>query len=117
MERILGFTPEERLKQDVTGIMTPESLDRAAKALADHLAMEEDPDADPNRTLRIELEYYHKDGSTVWLENQVSGIRDAGGKLIGFHGVGRDIAERRKAEQALQEHQKEMYRACCRKHK
>ncbi len=71
------------------------------EALAHHLAMERDPNADPNRTLRIELEYYRKDGSTVWLENQISGIRDANGTLIGLHGVARDISERRKVEQAL----------------
>ncbi len=59
--------------------------------------------------LRIELEYYRKDGSTVWLENQVSGIRDANGTLIGFHGVARDVTERRKAEQALKESE-ERYR-------
>ena len=82
--------------------MTPESFARAAEALAHHLALEQDPKADPNRTLRIELEYYRKDGSTVWLENHVSGIRDASGKLVGFHGVARDITERRLAEEATQ---------------
>ena len=103
VERILGFTPEERMKQDVTAQMTPESLARAADALKHHLSMEQDPKADPNRLLRIEIEYYRKDGSTVWLENQVSGIRDSNGTLVGLHGVARDVSERRKAEQALKE--------------
>ncbi|MDM8001058.1 MAG: PAS domain S-box protein [Dehalococcoidia bacterium] len=101
VERLLGFTVEERMKQDVMSQMTPESFARAMDALAYHLKLEEDPAADPHRVLRIELEYYRKDGSTVWLENQVSGIRDASGKLIGFHGVARDVTERRRAEQAL----------------
>ena len=79
--------------------MTPESFAKAAEALTYHLALEEDPKADPNRVLRIELEYYRKDGSTVWLENQVSGIRDASGELVGFHGVARDVTERKKAEE------------------
>jgi PAS domain S-box-containing protein/putative nucleotidyltransferase with HDIG domain len=101
VERLLGFTPEERMKQDIMSQMTPESFAKASEALAYHLALEEDPKADPNRVMRIELEYYRKDRSTVWLENQVSGIRDAHGKLIGFHGVARDVTERRKTEQAL----------------
>ncbi|MBN2098835.1 MAG: PAS domain S-box protein, partial [Dehalococcoidia bacterium] len=109
VEKILGFTPEERLAQDPTQQMTPESSARAAEALAQHLALDQDPKADPSRTLRIELEYYRKDGSTIWLENQVSGIRDASGKLIGFHGVARDVTERRKSEQALRESE-EKYR-------
>ena len=109
VERVLGFTPEDRLKQDVTQQMTPESLARAQEALLEHLALEEVPNADPQRVLRMELEYYRTDGSTVWLENQVSGIRDDNGTLIGFHGVARDITERRKAEQALKESE-ERYR-------
>ena len=103
VERVLGFTPEERLRQDAVEQMTPESLARAAEALAQHLALEKDPTADPSRTLRIELEYCRKDGSTGWLENQVSGIRDADGTLVGFHGVARDVTERRKAEQLIRE--------------
>jgi PAS domain S-box-containing protein/putative nucleotidyltransferase with HDIG domain len=101
VERILGLTPEERLKQDATQQMTPESLTRAQEALMKHLALERDPKADPHRMLRVELEYYCKDGSTVWLENQVSGIRDDSGVLIAFHGVARDVSERKKAQEAL----------------
>ena len=95
-ERILGFTPEERLKQNVTQQMTPESFARAAEALTRQLELEKDPNADPNRMLRIELEYYRKDGSTIWLEDQISGIRDERGTLVGLYGVARDITERRK---------------------
>jgi PAS domain S-box-containing protein/putative nucleotidyltransferase with HDIG domain len=109
VQRVLGFTPEERLTQDPAHQMTPESITKAAEALAQHLALERDPKANPNRALRIELEYYRKDGSTVWLENQVTGIRDANGTLIGFHGVARDISERRRTERALRESE-EKYR-------
>jgi len=103
IEKMLGFTPDERLGQTQESQVTPDSLRRAQEALLEHLALERDPKADPHRTLRIEMEYYRKDGSTVWLENQVSGIRDANGNPIGLHGVARDISERRKAEQALKE--------------
>jgi len=47
------------------------------------------------------LEYYHKDGSTRWLENIISGIRDDRGVLIGVHGVSRDITKRKAAEISL----------------
>ncbi len=97
------MTPEESLERGLAEIMTPESLKRAQEALLHHLATEADGSADPNRTVRMELEFYRKDGSTVWLEEQVSGIRDDSGKLAGFHGVARDITERLKAEQALKD--------------
>jgi PAS domain S-box-containing protein len=60
-------------------------------------------DADPNRSVKIEIEYYHKDGSVVWMENNVSGIRDKEGSVIGLHGLSRDIAERKHAELMLRE--------------
>ena len=103
VERILGFTPEERLLQTAAQQTTPESLSRARKALGEYAAAEQDPQADPHRTLTIEMEYYRKDGSTIWVENQIGGIRDAGGRLVAFHGVSRDVSDRRQAEQALRE--------------
>ncbi len=103
VERILGFTPEERLDHTPAQQTTPDSLSRARKALADYMAAEQDPQADPRRSLTIEMEYYRRDGSTVWVENQIGGIRDATGRLVAFHGVSRDVSDRRKAEQALRE--------------
>jgi PAS domain S-box-containing protein len=53
--------------------------------------------------LIVEVEYYHKNGSIVVLENLVKAIRDEDGKIIGIHGVSRDITDRRAAEKALRE--------------
>jgi two-component system NtrC family sensor kinase len=44
-----------------------------------------------------------KDGSHGFAETSVSPIRDDKGKIIGFRGVGRDITERRKVEEALRQ--------------
>lgn len=51
--------------------------------------------------ISMEVEYIHKDGSTVWMENVISGIRDEHGTLIGLHGVSRDITDRKRAEEQL----------------
>lgn len=105
IEKVLGFTPEERLAQDPRMQMTPESLSQVQVLLCAELERERDQGRglDPERTVKVEVEYYHKNGSTVWLENLVSGIRDANGTLIGMHGVSRDITERKKAVRALLE--------------
>ena len=63
--------------------------------------MEQEPKADRERSVRLEMEFYRKDGSTVWLENVVTGIRDANQTIVGVHGVARDITERRQAQEAL----------------
>ena len=52
--------------------MTPESLAHVQQLLLEQLELERRPCGRPEANLRIEMEYYRKDGSTVWLENQVS---------------------------------------------
>ena len=99
----LGFTPEERYAQKVEEQLTPASMAAVADLMVKELLLEQEGKADPNRTLTVELEYYHKDGSTRWIENIISGIRDEKGVLVGIHGVSRDVTRRRKAEEALKE--------------
>ncbi|MDO9035101.1 MAG: PAS domain S-box protein, partial [Methanoregula sp.] len=103
IENVLGFTPEERIQQDVTGQITPKSLTLIQTLLAQELEREQKDLSDPERTITLPLEYYHKNGSTVWLECLISGIRDETGVLTGIHGVSRDITERKRMEKALQD--------------
>lgn len=102
VERALGFTPEEHLRRSLEEQLTPGSLAAARRALAEHLELEETGQADPGRMLRIDLEYYCKDGSTVWMEQQISALRDGDGTLTGIHGVARDISRQKEAQAALE---------------
>ncbi|MCE5283978.1 MAG: PAS domain S-box protein [Deltaproteobacteria bacterium] len=97
--KVLGFTPEERLRQKLSEMLTPESYFKVINTLAQELAKE--GKEDPDRSLVLDVEYYHKDGHAVWLENRVRAIRDRNGKIRGIHGVSRDITDRRRAEEAL----------------
>ncbi|MBP7736089.1 MAG: PAS domain S-box protein [Spirochaetes bacterium] len=97
----LGFTPEERYAQKVEEQLTPESLTMIMKRFAVELKRDSEMGIDPERTITMEVEYYHKNGSTVWVENKMRAIRDREGRIIGIHGVSRDISERRRAEEAL----------------
>ena len=85
----------------VTELMNPESRKRALDILNRELERDKEDGIDPDRSITMEMEYYHKDGSTIWLENVVRGIRDETGDVIGLHGVSRDITERKRAEQEL----------------
>jgi signal transduction histidine kinase/CheY-like chemotaxis protein len=64
---------------------------------------------DPDRTVTLELEYYHKDGSRVWHETVISGIRDVEGNIIGFHGASRDITRRKKIEEERKRLEERLY--------
>ena len=104
----LGFTPEERMEQDLDVQVTPSSYARIIERLSQELKREQEEDADPNRIIRVEVEYYHKNGSILWFENIASGLRDENGLLTGLQGVSRDITGRKRAEEALRESEREL---------
>lgn len=101
IERMLGFTPEERMQQKLEQMAAPESVARIYAELAHQMELEASGSCEPDRTIVIAVEYYHKNGTTVWTENSVSPLRDSDGRLIGMFGVSRDITARRQAEEAL----------------
>jgi two-component system, sensor histidine kinase and response regulator len=47
-------------------------------------------------------EQYRLDGSSTYVESNISLIRDIDGKPLGFRGISRDITERKRTEAALQ---------------
>ena len=103
VEKVLGFTVNERMTQEAHRMLTPDSFVRAINTLHAELGRDQDEGSDPGRSIKLELEYYHKNGSTVWMECVVSAIRDDSGKIIGIHGVSRDITDRMHAESAVKE--------------
>ncbi len=102
VEKVLGFTPEERMSQNPADQVTPESFVRATEILAKELGYDPEPGIYPDRTVKMDIEYYHKNGSTIWCENIVGALMDDKGIITGIHGVSRDITERKRVEEALQ---------------
>lgn len=101
VQTVLGFTQEERMSQTIDRQLTPDSLNIALETMANKLALEEQGQQDDQSNVILELEYYHKDGSTRWIETIMSGLRNDQGVLDRIHGVSRDITARRKAEEKL----------------
>jgi diguanylate cyclase (GGDEF)-like protein/PAS domain S-box-containing protein len=97
--RMRGYTPEEVVGVPVAETMTPASLEAARKSLAEQLALERMEGADPNRSTKLELEMYCKDGSTIWTEMSMVFLRDSDDKPVGILGVTRDITERKRMEE------------------
>ncbi|MGA3209614.1 MAG: PAS domain S-box protein, partial [Syntrophales bacterium] len=98
ISKALGFTPEERMKQTLFERITPESFKTVEEVLKLEARRERESIVDPARAVTLELEYYHKNGSTVWHEIVITGIRDIEGNIIGYHGASRDITERKNVE-------------------
>lgn len=107
VEKVLGFTPEEAMQSIEEKLWIPRTRSKVQNLLEQQLLLE-DGQADPERILRKDLEYKHKDGSIKWLENLISGIRDEKSQLIGIHGVSRDITEYKKFQTDLIRYQMEL---------
>jgi PAS domain S-box-containing protein len=99
--RLLGYTVEESMARGVEGSLTPASREVITDAMSREMAMEQkERGSDAGLRMR-ELEFYRKDGSTVWVEVMVSFLRDSEGRPVEILSVLRDITDRRRAEEAL----------------
>ena len=97
IEKLLGFTPEERKLQTLEELMTPESIQRVQTIFLEEMQGERDEE----RHISVEVEYFRKDGSTLWMENRVKVIWDSSGDIEVIHGVSRDISDRKRAEESV----------------
>jgi len=102
VQRMRGYSTEEAMVSTLEETLTPESLERVSKTLAEELAREATENIDPNRSKTIEVQQYCKDGSINWAEVTTSFIRDKEGRPVGLLGVTRDVSERKRAEQLYQ---------------
>jgi len=101
VQKLLGYTVQESISMSLEQLLPPESLHKVDKAFADHMALEATGNADPYRTITLELEEYRKDGSIIFIETAMSFIRDANSNPTGILTVTRDITERKRAEEEL----------------
>ncbi len=102
IETVLGFTQEERKKQSLEEMITPDSVRRARMILTQEMQREMEGNADPERSITMDIEYYRKDGSTLWMESCVKFIRDKNGSVAGLLGATRDISKRKCREEEIE---------------
>ncbi|MFA5079399.1 MAG: PAS domain S-box protein, partial [Dehalococcoidia bacterium] len=100
-EKLRGYTVQEIMEMPLDKHITNESLQLAADAIMKELPrVQADPDYNP--VLSLELEYNRKDGTTLWMENKFSVIRDHSGNFMNILTEARDITERREYEKKLE---------------
>ena len=103
VERFVGYTPEELIGRTIVDHLTPFSIETGINKFLEMLAGDIAEPRDPPKSSTMELQRIHKDGSCVWAEISFTFLRDEEGRPAGLHGITRDITDRKKAEEAMQE--------------
>jgi PAS domain S-box-containing protein len=98
-----GYEPEEVLKQPSFETLTPSSWDLAMRTLSGVMERKKSGSREIPISRTLQLEMRRKEGTTVWTEVKFSFIRDEDQRPVGILGVTRDITERKRAEEELQQ--------------
>ena len=99
---LTGYTAEEQLSNPVESFLPPASLKMMKEVFAQEMVNEQLPGSDPTRTRILEFQEYTKDGSIIWVEGQMSFLRDDQGRATGIVGVSRNISERKSVNKDLE---------------
>lgn len=101
--RLTGYTPEERLQMKIAEKHPEDSVHRIRQIYGELLnKIKDGMVTDAEFPVRMELEYYRKDGSTVWTEVDFNLYHDDAGDLKGVVGSTRDISQKKKMQARLQ---------------
>ena len=103
LARMLGFASPEELIRERTDIGRTHYVESERRVEFKRLLDQHD------RVQGFEFECYRKDGTKIWMSDNVRAVRDASGKLLYYEGTVEDITERKLAEEALRESE-ERYR-------
>ncbi len=101
--RARGYTLEELRALPLDQQVIPASLDTLLQVVGQELTPDKPARQDLEISKMLALEFCRKDGSTFWGEVRITLLRDSQGQPIGFLGIGRDVTERKRIEEALQE--------------
>gem|GEM_PF-3871784 len=100
--KIKDFTVEEALAMPIEERNTPASIKEIRALFTHEMEKEASGSADPDRTVTFESEEYCRNGSIILIENSVRFLRNKEGEPVSILGIGHDITDRKRAEDALQ---------------
>ncbi len=101
-----GYSFEELIDLPLDKYLSPVSFHELDRQIREKLNPENLANPQAEIILSGEYECYRKDGSSFWGDTVLTLLRDAEGKPNGFLGIGRDITERKRSEEALRREQR-----------
>lgn len=103
-KRIKGYDPDEIIGKHFSLFYTPEDRDRGEPQIALETALREGKFEKEGWRLR-------KDGTRFWCHVVIDHIRDDDQSIIGFAKITRDITERKKAQQSLEQAREALFQS------
>lgn len=99
--QLLGYSQEEMLGMTFKDITHPDDIKSAEQFLAEAIQSEA-------RFYQTEKRYIGKYGATIWVNLNVSSVRDSNGKLLYFVTQAEDITDKKKVATLLEEREKQL---------
>ncbi len=96
VRNLLGYAPADIIGFELSNYMTKDAIDRILKETK---RIQSDKHGDDH--FKLEVSYIAKNGETPPFEINAVALRDADGRIEGYEGVSRDIADRKKLEEEL----------------
>lgn len=98
-ETIRGFKREEVIGQSIWNIFKPEGVKLVREKIEHHRQVEQV--GNNMNVTRFEIEQRTKDGQWIWTDITAAPHYNKYGKLVGYHGISRDISERKRLLEEL----------------
>jgi diguanylate cyclase (GGDEF)-like protein/PAS domain S-box-containing protein len=92
-ERVRGYRADEVIGRHVFDMFTPEGVATVKQVMQQRLVMEQD--GTQAGVMTFEVQHRCKDGRLLWGEVLSKPERDASGAITGYHGITREITERK----------------------
>jgi diguanylate cyclase (GGDEF)-like protein/PAS domain S-box-containing protein len=89
---LLGYEPDELIGRPAIDVVHPDDRDHIVRYL-DSLA--------EHGRASDEARFLHKDGRWIWMETRGRAVRDEHGRVVELQTAGRDVTERREADETL----------------
>ncbi len=102
VEKMFGWKVSDRLKMSLAEKTPPKHIENLKSLLHEELEKDKIYDSDRKRSKILEMEFFRADGSSVWVEMNISMVRDKAGCPVGLSGITRNIDEKVKAREFVE---------------
>ena len=107
-EKLRGYRADEIIGTHAFELLTDEGIASVTRVIQKRRADEQRGIF--TGTVTFEVQQRCKDGGLVWTEVRSTPERDANGQIVGYHGITRDISERKRHEQQALDYQSDLER-------